>query len=86
MTWRRENSCPTGAGTLDTSVIQSIASRYTNYAIRAPRTTEKKKYKQNYDSIPHEKDPLEKIKCNGDNITLYLIEIGYQDRNWEPVS
>jgi hypothetical protein len=35
-TWRRENSWPHRDSQFDPSVVQSVASRYTDYAIPAP--------------------------------------------------
>jgi hypothetical protein len=35
-TWRRENSCPYRDSNSDHSVVQHVASHYTDYAILAP--------------------------------------------------
>jgi hypothetical protein len=39
MTWRREDSCPYRDFNSDPSVVQPVASRYTDYAILAPINT-----------------------------------------------
>jgi hypothetical protein len=44
-TWRRENSCPHRDSNSDRSVVQPVASRYTDWAIPTPIVTYHAKHK-----------------------------------------